>query len=532
MDIRAAIARSLSFSALLGAFFAIYGAMLIFAVPYLADLTGIGDGIIAAIAALLSVVLARYVQDGMRRLTDKFLFQGRADYRAALVKTSRALSGTIQIEDVADTTLHTMRDIVRTKKTIIFLRQPKGTGFHPQDSYGVKNFHVTIPKDHAIIKHLQHSRAPIVKDELAIEREQEKSAHHAAEIEKIEHAFTWLDVSVILPLFVNKELTGLIALGEKKAGTPYLNDDIEFLSALAPQAATALENARLYAESQEFGKKLQVEVKRATHELEQANIQLRDLDKAKSEFLSVASHQLYTPLTALRGYLSMLKEEEYGQIKTQQKPIINILEKSATRLISLIKNLLDISRIESGRLQLNLASLDLSLMAKQLVQDLSPNALKKKIKIKFHEPTTPAPHVVADEERIRQVLLNMIDNAIKYTDKGRVDVKVISDSNNSIIFSVTDSGRGMTQDEISKIFTKFTRVGGASRYRTEGTGLGLYVAKQILREHHGDVEVTSPGLGRGSTFAVRLPVEGSPTALKVGDTVEVEIKAAEATGKK
>ena len=110
---------------------------------------------------------------------------------------------------------------------------------------------------------------------------------------------------------------------------------------------------------------MEVEIKRATHELAQANRQLKDLDKAKSEFLSIASHQLYTPLTALRGYLSMLMEGDYGESPPKQKPIINILEKSATRLIELIKNLLDISRIESGRLELNLQSVDLAEIANE-----------------------------------------------------------------------------------------------------------------------------------------------------------------------
>lgn len=527
MDIRAAAARSLSFSILIGAFALIYGAILILAVPPLAKLLNINPVIISTAGALLAVLLASYVERVLRKLTDRFLFQQQANYKKALVVVGKELSGTININDVTTTLLKAMKDTVRSKKTIILLKESKGTSFTPQATQGVRDINVSISQNHALVKHIKHSPGPLVKDELTMEKEQETSPQHITEIEEVESTFNWLDVAVVLPLYVNKKLTGLIALGDKLSGAPYMQDDINFLSALSPQAAVALKNARLYKESLEFGQKLEAEVKRATLELEVANEQLRDLDKAKSEFLSVASHQLYTPLTALRGYLSMIQEGEFGKTAPKQKPIINILEKSANRLINLIKNLLDISRIEKGRLELNLESTNIVQMTEELVKDLLPNALRKKIKFKMHAPTEQLPNIVADKERIRQVLLNTIDNAIKYTTKGRVDV-TLEKNMDDIIISVTDTGRGMARDEIAKIFTKFTRVGGDARFRTEGSGLGLYVAKQIIREHHGDIEVTSPGLEKGSTFAIHFPIEGSSQSLKAGEKVSVEIKAAEA----
>lgn len=319
MDIRAAVARSLSFSALVGAFTLIYGAILILAVPYLAKLTSISSEILAAAGALLAVLLARYTQIALRKLTDRFLFQQQADYKKGLVAVSKELSGTININDVTRTILKTMREIVRSKKTVILLQESSGGNFSPRATDKVRNFNISIPPDHVLIQHLKHATGPLIKDELILQKEQAKSSSQASNLGEVEKTFNWLDVAAILPLFVNKKLTGFIALGDKKSGTPYLQDDISFLGALAPQAATALENARLYQESLEFGEKLKAEVKRATHELEIANNQLRDLDKAKSEFLSVASHQLYTPLTALRGYLSMIKEGEYGKTSTRQK---------------------------------------------------------------------------------------------------------------------------------------------------------------------------------------------------------------------
>jgi len=529
MDIRAAIARSLSFSFLLGAFFLIYAAILAFAVPAFSQLIGLRVEILAAIAALISIPIARYVQQVLTKLTDRFLFQDRPNYEQALPSLSRGLSRTIDIEDVTATVLFAMRSIVRTRKVGILLRQPESGSFVPQAQEGMRNFDVTIQPDNVLVLHLKHAQTVVAKDELAIQKEQDPSADHRKEISVIQDSLDWLDVSVVIPLFVNKALTGLILLGDKLSGRPYLQEDIQFLDTFSPQAAVALENARLYKESLEFGQTLKEEVERATAELATANEQLKDLDKAKSEFLSIASHQLYTPLTALRGYLSMLMEGEFGKIPTKQAPIMDILETSSVRLIALIKSLLDISRIESGRLELDLESVDLTTMAKELVRDLMPNAAAKKLKLAFHPPAKELPHAVVDRQRIRQVMLNFTDNAIKYTDHGRIDVR-LKQADDDLVFSVTDTGRGIARQDITRLFNKFTRVRDPSRLHAEGIGLGLYVAKQMVKEHHGDVQVASAGPGRGSTFSMRLPIEGSPTSLRVGEKATVEIKAAEAQG--
>jgi|GEM_PF-1475235 signal transduction histidine kinase len=526
MDIRAAIFKSLSFSALIGFVLLIYGLFIFTAVPIISSLINVPAEYLAAIAALVSIPVAKYIQKILSRVTDRFLFQKRINYRAELVKASRGLSGTINIRDVTLTIIMTTENIIRARKTTIFLKKSDSEVFSPIASHGVKNIKVTIPADHHLIEHIKKSQKLIIKDELAFETEQTTLEKRAEELKRVEESLTWLDATVVLPLFVNKKLSGIIVLGNKKSGDPYLQDDIEFLSSFAPQAATALQNAQLYQESLEFGKKLEVEVKRATSELAVANEQLRDLDKAKSEFLSIASHQLYTPLTAIRGYLSMLNEKDYGELTEKQKPIIQILEKSSNKLIALIKNLLDISRIESGRLELNLESADLVEVVSELIMELKPNAITKQLGFKFVKSKKPLPQVVVDRQRIRQVLLNFIDNAIKYTAKGKVEVTV-NQEGQELVFAVTDTGEGLTREGIAKLFNKFTRVGGDARFKTEGTGLGLYVAKQIVKEHRGEVDVSSPGLGEGSMFAIRLPIEGSPNSLKLGDKVSVDIKAAE-----
>lgn len=324
--------------------------------------------------------------------------------------------------------------------------------------------------------------------------------------------------SILYPLRFGKKMLGLLTLSSSRSLKDLSKYEQESVTGIIGLVALALYKADIYEDLQE-----------TTGKLEEANKQLTELDKAKSEFLSIASHQLYTPLTALRGYISMMLEGDFGAVPEKQGPVLDILNTSAEKLIGLIKNLLDISRIESGRLELDLKSVDLAKMTDDLVQTLYPNAVAKGLKLAFHHPPATTPHVVADEQRLRQVMLNFIDNSIKYTPKGKIDVR-IETRGEEVTFSVTDTGKGLAPDEITKLFHKFSRVGGASRFHTEGTGLGLYVAKQIVGEHRGEVEVTSPGVGKGSTFAMHLPIEGAPKSLKIGEKASVVIKAADANG--
>lgn len=319
--------------------------------------------------------------------------------------------------------------------------------------------------------------------------------------------------SILQPLRFGQHVLGLMVVSASRSLKNLSSYEQEAVAGLTGLVALALYKAKIYADLQATSAKLS-----------ESNLKLKELDKVKSEFLSVASHQLYTPLTALRGYLSMLLEGDFGSLMEKQKPVFDILNKSAERLIALIRDLLDISRIESGRLEMKLESVNLVDTTDALVRDLMPNAMNKKLQLIFHKPAQPLPHVVVDTQRIRQVMLNFIDNAIKYTPQGQIDVNLKQESD-ELVFSVTDTGRGLSKDEIVQLFTKFTRVGGAQRLHTEGTGLGLYFAKQIVGEHHGDVGVTSPGHKKGSAFSMRLPIEDSPRSLKLGDKTTVTIKA-------
>ena len=234
---------------------------------------------------------------------------------------------------------------------------------------------------------------------------------------------------------------------------------------------------------------------------------LQELSDAKSEFVSIASHQLRTPLTAIKGYISLLLEGTYGSVSEAQKEPLAKVYTSNERLIRLVNDLLDLSRIEQGKWQYNLAKVAVSPMIASIVGELKIAAQSKNLSLHFQKPShTEKILIWADEEKFRQSVLNLIDNAIKYTEKGGIEVHLEADINPTLIkISVRDTGIGLSADDKSRIFQRFSRGKDSFKINTGGTGLGLFVAKKIVEDHGGRIFAESPGLGKGSTFIILVP---------------------------
>ncbi len=238
--------------------------------------------------------------------------------------------------------------------------------------------------------------------------------------------------------------------------------------------------------------------------LQQAYAKLQVLDKAKSEFISIASHQLRTPLTAIKGYISMIIEGSYGKMPEKaQRPVENVY-KSAERLINLVNDLLSVSRLEAGKIKVELEKTCIEDLILGIIEELKIKADKKKIYLKFQKPLRALPKIIIDPDKIRQVILNIIDNAIRYTITGGITIEVEVKTGKLRII-ISDTGEGMTREEISNMFESFSRGAAGGRLWTEGSGLGLYIARRFVEMHHGKVWVESQGKGKGSTFYIELP---------------------------
>lgn len=244
-------------------------------------------------------------------------------------------------------------------------------------------------------------------------------------------------------------------------------------------------------------------MEKITIELEAANERLRQLDEAKSEFLSIASHQLRTPLTSIKGLLSMLLEEFWGPLNSEQKKYVGQISQSSERLLHLIEDLLNISRIEAGRMQFDFKPIALDELVEDDIKELISQAEAKNLYLKLNKPPQPFPKVKADSLKIRQVIQNLIDNSIKYTEKGGSNIDLKQDGE-YVIFSITDTGMGMPEGH--RLFEKFERGQKATNQHTEGMGLGLYLADKIIKAHGGKIWAKSEGEGKGSAFYFSLPI--------------------------
>lgn len=256
-----------------------------------------------------------------------------------------------------------------------------------------------------------------------------------------------------------------------------------------------------------FGFLLIQNVRREVHLREQlvvANAELKKLNEIKTEFLSIASHQMQAPLTATKASLSMMQEGDFGAVSDEQKDVIKKIMQSEEHLIDLVGNFLDFSRIETNRVQLTLSSVDIGKLITMVIDELRPLAINKKLDLTLSLPSEPIISSV-DSEKIHQAFLNIIENAIKYTERGAVAVTLVRQLPNFVV-SVRDTGRGITDEEKKSIFQKFTR-GKQAAKGSRGTGLGLYIANEFVTLHGGRITVESEGLGKGSTFIVTLPAE-------------------------
>lgn len=259
--------------------------------------------------------------------------------------------------------------------------------------------------------------------------------------------------------------------------------------------------------------KLTKELQKVTKDLKNANKELTKLDQAKSEFLSIASHQLRTPLTVIKGYVSMMLEGSFGRIPKIVKDNLNKVYLSNERLISLVESLLNISRIESGRLEFDIQPTDLATVVEPIIDGFKQKTDQKGLKFEFM-PDSGLPKVLADPQKIKEVISNLIDNSIKYTNKGDIIVSLHQESQ-SVIFSCQDTGIGILAEDLPRLFEKFIRGKGMMQVYTEGTGLGLYFARMVIENMGGRIWAESPGKDQGSKFSFSLPIADKNKVKKI-----------------
>lgn len=247
-------------------------------------------------------------------------------------------------------------------------------------------------------------------------------------------------------------------------------------------------------------------IEKLATDLQKANDRLTELDRQKSEFVSFATHQLRAPLTAMKGYASLITEGDTGEITPATKQAVSRIFESADSLTNMVNDYLDITRIELGTMKYAFDTIDVRELVEDVIAELKPSIDKAKLKFTWTaEDRGVDYHITADKNKLKQVITNLIDNSLKYTPSGSVSVTLNLDRpRHKFIFKIKDTGIGIAPETLPRLFQKFTRAGNANKTNIKGTGLGLYVAKEIITAHHGEIRVESQGEGKGATFIVEL----------------------------
>jgi signal transduction histidine kinase len=290
--------------------------------------------------------------------------------------------------------------------------------------------------------------------------------------------------TLAVPMLKGDDLVGTITIYRLEV-KPFTAKEIALVETFADQAAIAIENVRLFDEIQDKSR------------------QLAEASQHKSQFLANMSHELRTPLNAVLGYTELILDDVYGETPAKMRQVLDRIQRNGKHLLGLINDVLDLSKIEAGQLTLALAGYSMQDVVAGVHSAVESLAKEKHIVLKVElQPNLPRSH--GDERKLTQVLLNLVGNAIKFTDEGEVAIKAAA-ANGSITVSVRDSGPGITEADQAKIFQEFQQADSAVTREKGGTGLGLTISKRIVELHGGRIWVESTP-GQGSTFSFTLPV--------------------------
>jgi len=337
------------------------------------------------------------------------------------------------------------------------------------------------------------------------------AARKASVVQDVASAANYLELpelrmtrsEVAIPLLVGDAVIGILDVQSARPRA-FPGDVVQILTTLANQIATGVHHAHLYEQVQRHAAELEERVAERTQELADANERLKELDQLKSKFVFDASHELKTPLTSIKGYGDLLVRGAVGTLSEDQREFLQIISGSTERLIALINDLLDISRIEAGRGTQPFQPVDLNAVVSQVVEAQQPQARAAGLAL-ISQNGEHMPPVLGNHNQLVQVVTNLVANALHYTPAGEVWMRTGLDARcGQVCLEVQDTGMGIPEDELPRIFERFYRSARVRESGIQGTGLGLAIVREIVNLHGGEIEVDSI-VGKGSTFRVRLP---------------------------
>jgi two-component system, sensor histidine kinase and response regulator len=412
----------------------------------------------------------------------------------ALHRLGTVINSTFDIEEILKTVSELMtKDLDFEKSGMVFLDQK---GQKPMQSSYVG---FSSAEYAHLLEHFEALIHPALRQEVEVCLQ---TVSHSPE--------TWVKLMrtlgvtslLLLPMRFKGRLIGFIVAARTNIIIRLSEEAHQFYGMYATQASSAIENARLYEALGQVNLTLEEKVQDRTRSLIEANERLRDLDTAKSNFISLISHELRTPLTAIKGFVTMLCKHEKEISEEKRQIYLNVLNEETDRLTRLITELLDISRIESGRIEFKWEKVSILDKVKEVFDTL---ALPAKNTLLSHDFSADFPVIVADGEKIEQVMMNLVMNAMRFSPSGGQIVVRGRVARDGVVLEIADQGMGIPFNEQEKIFDKFYRLDNEINRRTPGTGLGLSICRALINLHGGKIWAESEP-GQGSRLLISLPL--------------------------
>ena len=498
-DVRLIVARAVAYTLLLATLIGLYSlAVFGLANNLLGTDSVFAQQVVPIISAIFLVFTAPFFKRLFDKITNKLFYQDAYDPQTLLDDLNKVLLGNIELSILLRHASMVIQQHLKNEMCLVAVSQVPSA---PMRIVGTMD------------PHLSEEEMNILRNDLAKQETKITSVEDIPVHGRLSRLLKAKNIALVVRLQTSHNAEGIalayLILGPKRSGNIYNKQDFRIVEIIADEMVIAIQNALRFEEIQGFAATLQERVNEATAKLKRTNEKLKEMDETKDEFISMASHQLRTPLTSVKGYLSMVLEGDVGKVSTSQQKLLDQAFISSQRMVYLIADLLNVSRLKTGKFVITSAPTNLGDMVEGEPSQLTEVAKGKKIKVAYKKPKDLT-LLMLDETKVRQVVMNFVDNAIYYTPSGgKVNVEVKEDRNN-VYFTVKDNGMGIPREDQKHLFTKFYRAANARQVRPDGTGLGLFMAKKVVAAQGGTILFESTE-GKGSTFGFSF----SKTKLKV-----------------
>lgn len=493
-DVRLLVIRSLGYVISLIAMAALYGFLVLGIIANLLDVRlPINTQIILSLVTALASLGFPYLRKVFDKTSNRLFYRDAYDPQELFDSLNKVLVSSLDLQYLMTESISVLETALKPEYLAIGLRN----GADSQRIFSSRKLNFS----NDVINHARRLTPKVHHKVIAADYLEEP---RQTELKKL---MTEHNVAVLVRLAQDVRKTeeglGYIVLGPRKSGNQYSQRDIQVLDTVANMLVIAIQNALHYEEIQQFNLTLQAKVDDATRKLRANNEKLKTLDETKDDFISMASHQLRTPLTSVKGYISMVLEGDAGKINDTQRKMLGQAFVSSQRMVYLIADLLNVSRLRTGKFVIEPSATNLATMVSEEIDQLVETAASRSIELTYQKPAN-YPTLMLDETKTRQVIMNFIDNAIYYTPSGGHITVELSETPHTADLRVIDDGIGVPATERHHLFTKFYRAKNAQKARPDGTGLGLFMAKKVVLAQGGSIIFESKE-GEGSVFGFSFP---------------------------